>query len=49
MTEKERQAIAEEIINIYKSHDLSLWDIQYVNNAVEHLLLTKVRMQGQDI
>lgn len=37
--EKERQAIANEIVDIYKKHSLSLQEISYVNDEIKGILL----------
>ena len=42
--QKERQAIAEEIIGIYKSHSLSLREIKFVDELVREKLMFNLRM-----
>lgn len=42
--QKERQAIAEEIIGIYKSHSLSLREIKFVDELVREKLAFNLRM-----
>lgn len=42
--QKERQAIAEEIIGIYKSHSLSLREIKFVDELVREKLAFNLRV-----
>ncbi len=42
--QKERQAIAEEIIGIYKSHSLSLREIKFVDELVREKLMFNLHM-----
>ena len=42
--QKERQAIAEEIIGIYKSHSLSLREIKFVDKLVREKLAFNLRV-----
>ena len=46
---KQRQAIANEIVDIYKKYSLSLKEIEYVDDEVKRITALNLHMQGLSV